>query len=115
LVQYTSDLPNPKKSVRSIIAREKKSLRTIKHTAEQFLKRAPTFQVDLDLDELTNSISDIKLQEDVCDKELGADQPAQVFSGQWVDKKGKKIAFYLAERWAGEPVQSEVGKFYLYL
>jgi hypothetical protein len=52
--------------------------------------RAPIFQVDLNLDELTTNISDTKIQQDICNNELGPGQPAQVFSGQWVDKKGKK-------------------------
>jgi hypothetical protein len=45
----------------------------------------------LDIEDLTTSISDIQLQQDVCDQDLGPDQPAQVFSGQWVDINGKTL------------------------
>ena len=82
----------------------------MKHKATQFLKNAPIFQVNLDINELDNSIKDIKSQQYICDKDLGEDKQAQVFSGQWVDRNGKKLLFYLAERWANDTVQVEVSK-----
>ena len=84
----------------------------MRYKAEHLLKAAPTFQVDLDIDELmNNSLTNLQLQQDICDKDLGNDKQAQVFSAQWVDRNGKKIAFYLAKRWAGDLVPTEASKF----
>ena len=108
LDRYTSDLHRSRKSVRSELARENRALLCTRQKAEKFLKHAPVFKADLDLDSLTTGMSDLKLQQDICDRELGQDQPSQVFSGQWIDRKGVKIAFYLAERWADDLPQGKV-------
>jgi len=77
----------------------KQALRSTRCKAEAFLKFAPVFEVDLDLDSLTTSVVDIKEQQRICDMELGPNQPAQVFSGQWRTRSGDPLAFYLSNRW----------------
>ena len=99
LDRYMSDLPKPNNSVRSVEVHMKQALRSTKRKAEAFLKFAPVFEVDLDLDSLTTSIVDLKEQEEICDTELGPNQPAQVFSGQWQTRSGNPLAFYLSNRW----------------
>lgn len=106
--QYTRDLPRSKSTVRSKISLEEKALKSTRCRAEEFLRRAPTFKVDLDLETLTTSIAGRKAQQDICDTELGPDQPAQVFSAQWQDRCGRKLAFYLADRWRDDPVAGDV-------
>lgn len=110
MVRYTNILPETQRNTRSPEARENLLLKNTKRKAEHFLLRAPTFKVDLDIDTLTTDMADLKLQQAICDNKLGENQPAQIFSGQWVDNNGTKIAFYLAERWLDSPVRSQASK-----
>jgi hypothetical protein len=117
LGSYTEILPklktNHREKRRGRKTKKDKYKKSALFKAKCFLKHAPIFKVDLDLDSLTTGISDLTIQQDICDKDLGESQPAQVFSGQWVDKNGKKIAFYIAERWYNT-VEAKVSK-YIYI
>jgi len=99
---------------RSKKTKKRRFRKTALFKAKCFLKHAPIFKVNLDVDSLTTGISDLKIQQDICDKVLGESQLAQVFSGQWVDINGKKIAFYIAERWNNN-VKAKVSKFFFFV
>jgi hypothetical protein len=100
LSTYSSDIPNPKMSVRSVARRKETSLKSTRRKAEAFLKFAPIFEVDIDVEGLTKSTVDLKVQQQICDTELGPNQPAQCFSGQWRTGSGQALLFYIADRWA---------------
>jgi hypothetical protein len=101
-------LPITTMRTRSVKSRMRKGLRSTKKRAQHFLETAPIFKVNIDIDTLTNSSAGIAAQQEICDRELGQNQPAQCFSARWVDQNGNNLAFYLAKRWIDEPVSSKV-------
>jgi hypothetical protein len=92
-----------------------KGLKSTRKKAMEFLNRAPAFQVNMDIETLTNSITGIAAQQNICSTKLGPNKPAQVFSGRWVDKNNKDLAFYPAKRWMDTPPAVDVSSSYYIL
>lgn len=100
---YTSDLANPQSTTRSIESRDKITLKSTRVKVKHFLRTAPRFQTDIDLDELTTSRKDLAAQATKVSTMSDPRFPSQAFSGQWLDRNGKPLLFYLAHRWGDEP------------
>lgn len=95
---------------RSVKSRKERGIKGVIQKAKEFLARASVFKADdIDINALTTSTAGLAIQQHICDTVLGPDQPAQVFSGRWVDKNNQDIAFYLAKRWYDAPVDGNVG------
>jgi hypothetical protein len=70
----------------------------------KFNQRALVFMVNIDTDDLTNSMIGLAYEQHICNTILGPLQPAQVFFTKWQDKNGKPLLFYLAKQWQDTPV-----------
>jgi hypothetical protein len=114
LSAYTSAIPKTVSRIRGADARMARGLGSTRHKAMEFLKRAPVFKVDLDINELTTSAVGIATHQKTCDKILGPKQQAQVFSGRWVDKNNNNLVFYLGKRWVG-PLTEDVSPLVLHV
>lgn len=64
---------------------------------QMYLQQATKIQLPLSFKELQKKHS-IKEMEEICRKELGADQPAQCMSAQFIDSNQQPVLFYFGDR-----------------